>query len=212
LAEKYRTPVILLMDGEVGHMRERVVMPDPDKIVLVERKFAKPNEHIFGSRLIPPMTEFGRGMFVHVTGSTHKEDGMRDVESQEVHERLVTRIYNKIEKNRNKLIRVKKDYLPDAESGVVCYGVTARPAKGAVIKARKEGKKVNYLRLINIWPFPKEVIQELGREVRKIFVPEMNLGQLSREVERFVNCEVISIPKIGGIPHTIDEIYTKIVK
>jgi 2-oxoglutarate ferredoxin oxidoreductase subunit alpha len=68
------------------------------------------------------------------------------------------------------------------------------------------------LRLITIWPFPEHKLKEIGTKVKKIFVPEMNLGQISREVERFVNCEVIPVPKIGGIAHTIDEIYSAIIK
>ena len=212
LAEEYRTPVILLADGELGHMREKIVMPDPEKIKLVPRKFAKPGELIFGGKLIPPMTEFGKGTFVHVTGSTHKENGMRDVQTQKVHEKLVTRLYDKIDKNRDKITRVEKDYIPDADSAVVTYGVTARPAKGAVIEARRKGKKIDFLRLITIWPFSGDTVRELGKRVKKIFVPEMNLGQLSREIERFVDCEVIPISKIGGISHTIDEILLEISK
>lgn len=211
LAEEYRNPVILLMDGEIGHMREKIVMPDPDKIKLTPRRFAKPGELMFGGEIIPPMTEFGRGAFVHVTGSTHKETGMRDVETQAVHDKLIRRIYEKIDKNRDKLVRVEKDYMNNAEIAVVCFGATARPARGAVIKARKEGKHIDFLRLIGIWPFPRDVIRELGKLVKKIWVPEMNLGQLSREIERFVSCEVVPIPKIGGIPHTIDEIYNLII-
>jgi len=207
LAEEFRNPVILLTDGEIGHLREKIVMPDPDDIKLTPRRIANKGEAIFGGNLIPSMVEFGMGTFVHVTGSTHKESGMRDVETQSVHEKLVTRIYNKIDSNREKIIRVEKDYIGDAEHGVVSYGATSRPARGAVIRARKEGKKIDFLRLITVWPFAGNEIRELGRRVKKIFVPEMNLGQVSREIQRFTDCQVISIPKIGGIPHSIDEIY-----
>ena len=158
------------------------------------------------------MTEFGQGRFVHITGSTHKESGIRDVESQDVHERLVTRLCNKIRENHDRIVEFEENYLEDADIAVVAYGTTSRPAAGAVLKARSEGKKIGILRLITIWPFPEDKIRELGNKVKKIFVPEMNLGQLSREVERFVNCEVISVPKIGGVAHTIDEIYSAIIK
>lgn len=210
LAEKYRTPVILLTDGEIGHLREKIVMPDPDDIRLTSRRFAKKGEVIFGGKLILPMIEYGKGTFSHVTGSTHKENGMRDVQTQSVHEKLITRIYAKIDKNREKIIRVEKDFIPDVEYAVVAYGATSRPAKGAVIKAREEKKKIDFLRLITIWPFPRDEIRELGKRVKKMFVPEMNLGQISREIERFVNCEVVPISKIGGIAHSIDEIYKAI--
>ncbi len=209
LAEEYRTPVILLADGELGHIREKIVMPDPDNIEITPRKLGKSDDLLFGGVTVPPMTEFGDGLFAHVTGSTHKENGMRDVQSQDVHEKLITRVYNKIADSRKKITMVEKDYQPGAETTVVSYGVTARPARGAVLKARAAGKKINFLRLISIWPFPQKVIRDLGKRNKKIYVPEMNLGQVSREVERFVNCEVTSIPKIGGIPHTIDEIYSR---
>jgi 2-oxoglutarate ferredoxin oxidoreductase subunit alpha len=210
LAEEYRTPVVLLADGELGHIREKIVMPDPDDIELIPRRFGKKDEPLFGGDTVPPMTEFGQGLFAHVTGSTHKEDGMRDVQSQDVHEKLVTRVYKKISDSRNKITMIEKDYQRGAETTVVSYGVTARPAKGAVLKARAEGKKINYLRLISIWPFPQKVIRDLGKRNSKIYVPEMNLGQVSREIERFVDCEVIQIPKIGGIPHTINDIYSRL--
>jgi len=191
-------------------MREKIVMPDPVDTKLTRRKFAKKGELVFGGKLIPPMVEYGKGTFVHVTGSTHKESGMRDVQTQSVHEKLISRIYAKIDKNREKIIRVEKDFIPTAEYAVIAYGVTSRPAKGAVLRARNEGKKIDFLRLITIWPFPGDIVRKLGQRVRKIYVPEMNLGQISREIERFTDCEVVLISKIGGISHSIDEIYQAI--
>ena len=135
---------------------------------------------------------------------------MRDVETQEVHDHLIRRIYNKIEANREKIVRIESSFLEDAEIAVVAYGAIARPAYGAVLRAREEGEKVGFLRLITIWPFPRNQIRDLGGKVKQIFVPEMNLGQISREIERFVSCDVIPISKIGGIPHSIDEIYSEI--
>jgi 2-oxoglutarate ferredoxin oxidoreductase subunit alpha len=212
LAEEYRTPVIILMDGEVGHMREKITMPLLDSLNIRERRLAEDNEMIFGGELVPPMAEFGQGRFIHITGSTHKESGIRDVETKETHDILVTRLCKKIIDNQEKISRYEEIQLEDAEVVVVSYGATSRPAKGALLRARNEGKKVGMLRLVTIWPFPEQKLTELGTKVKKIFVPEMNLGQLSREVERFVNCEVISVPKIGGIAHTIDEIYSAIIK
>ena len=212
LAEEYRSPVILLADGEIGHLREKIVMPDPNDINIKSRRLAENGELIFGGELIPPMIEFGKGTFSHVTGSTHKENGMRDVQTQSVHERLIKRINSKIDSNREKISRVESDYIQGAECAVVTYGATSRPAKGAVIQARREEKKIDFLRLITLWPFPRNAIKELGERVKKIFVPEMNLGQISREIERFVTCEVIPVPKIGGIAHSIGEIYEGISK
>jgi len=210
LSELYRTPVIMLTDGEIGHLREKMTMPKLKDVKLVQRPKAKNNKSVFGGELIPPMMEFGRGGFIHVTGSTHKKNGMRDVESQDVHEELITRIYKKIDRNREKIVRVEEKFMKNAKVAVVSYGASARPSLGAVLKAQKKKKKVGYLRFITIWPFARKQITALGKKVDYILVPEMNLGQISREIERFVDCDVISIPKIGGIAHSIDEIYSKI--
>ena len=212
LSEKYRTPVIFLMDGEIGHLREKIEMPKLEDINLIKRKIAEVDETPFGGKIIPGMIEFGMGRAIHVTGSTHKENGMRDINTQEVHEKLIKRIYQKIETNREKIVKVQNEFLNDAEIAVVSFGATSRPALGSVIKARNEGKKVGFLRLITVWPFPRKEIIELGKKVDVILVPEMNLGQLSREIERFVDCQVISMPKIGGIVHSISEIYSKIME
>lgn len=210
LSEEYRTPVIFLMDGEIGHLREKVVFPKLKNVKLVERKIAEDDETLFGGKLVPGMLEFGTGRSIHVTGSTHKANGMRDISTKEVHEKLIKRLYKKIDSNRERIIKVQKEFVDDAHIAIVSCGATARPAYGAFLKSRNEGQKVGFLRMITIWPFPKKEIIELGKKVDKILVPEMNLGQLSREIERFVDCEVISIPKIGGVIHSVSEIYSKI--
>jgi 2-oxoglutarate ferredoxin oxidoreductase subunit alpha len=212
LSEEYRTPVIFLMDGEVGHLRERITVPSLKSVKLTKRRKGKKKDMLFGGEMIPPMKEFGDGYFLHVTGSTHKEDGIRDVESQKVHEKLVTRIYDKIDKNRNKLVNLEEKWLDDAKTAVISYGAAARPAKGAVAQLRKKGKKVGFMRLRTIWPFPREQVRALGKKVKKIYVPEMNLGQLSREIERFVGVPVVSVPKIGGIVHNVNEIIAAMEK
>jgi 2-oxoglutarate ferredoxin oxidoreductase subunit alpha len=205
-AEEYRTPVIYLMDGEIGHMRETLTMPDPRKMVRRERRLAAGGEHAFGGDRVPPMIHFGSGEAVHITGSTHKSNGMRDVETQGTHDELVTRLVAKIADNRSQLARMEVDGLGDAEIAVISYGASARPARGAVLAARKKGLAVAYIRLITLWPFPQDEMREIGRSVRAIVVPEMNLGQLYREIERFVDCPVIPASKIGGVTHTIAEI------
>ncbi|MFH1313669.1 MAG: 2-oxoacid:acceptor oxidoreductase subunit alpha [Candidatus Eisenbacteria bacterium] len=207
LAEEYRTPVIVLMDGEVGHMRERITMPRLEDVKIRERRMITGDELLFGGDDVPPMAEFGLGRFIHVTGSTHKETGIRDVQSQDVHEKLVTRLCRKIAANRERIARYEEMQLEDADYVLISYGATSRPAAGALLRARAEGKKVGMLRLISIWPFPQGKVREVAARARKVFVPEMNLGQLSREIERFSKADVISIPKIGGVTHTIDEIY-----
>jgi len=181
LSEQYRTPVILLADGEIGHLRESVVFPRLSDVKIVPRRKTK-QIHTTERELIPSMAEFGEGTFVHVTGSTHKP-------------------------NREKITRVEKDMPEDAEVVILSYGASARPSRGAFLRAKEENLPVGFIRLITIWPFPQKDVRELSKKVKKIIVPEMNLGQLAREVERFAHCEVIPVSKIGGVSHTTDEIY-----
>ncbi len=212
LAEEYRTPVVFLMDGEVGHLRERVVLPPPGTVERRERRKATPGDAVFGGAPVPPMLEFGDGGFVHVTGSTHKESGLRDVQTQAVHDRLVRRLVGKIAAARDRIALVAEDVQDGAEVGVLAYGATARPAKGAVLRARSEGHRVSFVRPITIWPFPITRIQDACRGLKRLLVPEMNLGQLVREVERFVDCEVVPLAKIGGVVHRSNEIHAAIME
>jgi len=209
LADSYRTPVIMLTDGAIGHLRESVIMPRLSSIKHAARKLAKPGEEVFGGpELVPGMIHYGEGHNVHVTGSTHLASGMRDVSTPQVHDVLVNRIYKKIDENREKIVRIEQDITKNgkARAGVISYGATSRPAYGAVKRARLEGKKIDFLRLITIWPFARKQVAAFGQDLDTILVPEMNLGQISREIERFVDCKVTPVPKIGGIPPTVDEI------
>jgi len=158
------------------------------------------------------MISFGRGRYVHVSGSTHKPDGMRDVSTQSVHDQLVRRFLTKIDSHREEITRLESRFMEDAEVVIVSYGASARPSLGAVLEARRRGLKVGYLRLITIWPFPRREISALNQRIDRIFVPEMNLGQLSREIERFVSCPVESISKIGGVSLMIKEILEPVLK
>jgi len=206
LSEKYRTPVIFLMDGEIGHVRDRCVFPSPAEIVIPSRRKGSPGQDAFGGEAVPPMHEFGDGQFVHVTGSTHKANGMRDVQTMEVHDVLVRRLVAKIHDSRDDIADVRVSADEGARVGVLAYGATARPAMGAVIQTRSAGEKVTFIRPITIWPFPSKKISEAAAGLDRLIVPEMNLGQLCREVERHVDCEVVPFGKIGGVPHTSREI------
>jgi 2-oxoglutarate ferredoxin oxidoreductase subunit alpha len=215
LADNYRTPVIFLMDGEIGHIRESVTMPALSSVRHAERKRAGEGEDVFGGpEPIPGMIHYGEGQFVHVTGSTHKANGMRDVTTQSVHDTLIRRIYRKIEDDREKIIKVETDLCRTGKSrtGVISFGASARPSLGAVKKARSDGKDIDFLRLVTIWPFARKQVAGFAENLDTILVPEMNLGQLSREIERFVDCDVVPVSKIGGVPHTVDEIYSVIMK
>ena len=204
LSETYRHPVILLMDGAIGHLRERLDIPKLSDVNVVRRKDCESTD------LVPQMVNIGEGKFVHYTGSTHKENGMRDTFTKEVHESLAKRLYNKIDANRKQIVRVKNSTFPHDKIAVVSYGAVSRPALGAVMKARQNGLKVGHMRIVSVWPFPRDEIRELGRNVEKLIVPEMNLGQVVREIERVVDVEVIPMPKIGGVVHSQGEIFEKI--
>jgi 2-oxoglutarate ferredoxin oxidoreductase subunit alpha len=210
LAEKYRNPTILLMDGQIGHLRERIDMPYIKDVEVAQRRLGEPGDMVFGGEPVPPMIQFGSDQFIHVTGSTHKESGMRDVSAQDVHDRLVRRLVSKIENDRDELERVEERFTEDADFVVLSYGASARPALGAVLRARDEGLKAGFVRLIGIWPFPGRAVERLGGKVDRIYVPEMNLGQINREVERYVDCEVVPLSKIGGVPHTVSEVMSAI--
>jgi len=214
-SEKFRLPAIVLADGIVGHMREQINIPDPDEFEVVNRRLPRNDDEArqpFGGELVPPMPIFGKGYFVHVTGSTHKERGMRDVYNPEVHDRLVRRLHEKIEKNKSEILKWEEKFVDDAEILVVSWGVSARPSLGAVEKARKDRLKVGFFRPIVVHPFPGERLKELSKNLKAIVVPEMNLGQLILEVQRFVDSDIklVGVNKIGGVPITSGEVYKAI--
>jgi len=214
LAERYRTPVVLLTDGEVGHMRERVNIPDPDEIELIYRKLPRNEEEAkypfrdWDSDGIPPMPVFGKGYHAYVTGLTHDERGRPKTVEAEIHEKLIDRIIDKIEKNKDDIIEYETFGLEDAEVAIVSYGIVARSAIRAVKILRKEGIKAGLLKLNVVWPFDFEMIGAIAEQVGKIYVPEMNLGQVYHLVKEGANgkAEVELIPKIGGEIHTPDDI------
>jgi len=218
LSEIYRVPTFILADEIVGHMREKVVIPD--KVRVVERRKPKASSKDFvpfkveSDTDVPPMPAFGEGYRMPVSGLTHTETGSPST-SYEVQKALVERLCNKVEKKVEDLTRVETEFMEDAEIVVVSYGSTARSAKRAVIEARKEGIKAGYLRLITLWPFPDSYLKRIADKIPKgIIVPEMNVGKMVREVERSVGTqvEVLSLPKPGVELHRPSEIYNLIRK
>lgn len=208
LAEHYRVPVFVMGEEAVGHLRERMdVRPRVKVLDRVKKKGAPP----FGTEEedgVPPMPCFGEGEKLLVTGSTHNEFGIRKTDDPMAHEKLVSRINNKILNHREEIIRTESYYLDDAKCVVVAYGFTARSALYAVNKLREEGGSVGLLRLKTIWPFPDQVFQELGKKARKIYVPEMNRGQVAGEIMKYADCDVVPCFQTNGEiidPHTIIE-------
>ncbi len=216
LAEKYRTPVILLADEIVAHMREPITVPSSDKIEIVNRKKPKPTDKaFFGSREIPPMPSVGQGFNVAVTGSTHNEYGIRYTADPTVHRRLVERLVGKIRKNANKIIDFEDYNIKNCEAGIISYGCTSRAVYETVDLAKKKGINLGFLRLKTIWPFPDDVVQTMAKNAKILFVPEMNLGQVFYEVERAVHGTVPVVPvnKIGGGEMiTPEELLAKVVR
>jgi len=212
LSETYRVPVIVLADEVVGHMSERIVIPTPDKIRVTNRKkpLVSPKEYLPfkpDEDLVPPMACFGEGYRFYATGLTHDEMGLPRTSSPKAQRRIVQRICDKIRKNADKIIMTKETMLEDAEIAVVAYGITARSALSAVRKAREMEIKAGLFRLVTLWPFPDRLISKVAEQVHSIVVPEMNCGQIVREVERAAKkTPVTFLPKLGGEPHRPAEI------
>lgn len=221
LSEKYRTPVLLMMDECVGHMLERVVIPPADQIEIVPRHMTSKGqgetywpyslEECEDGCLVPPLTTVGRGHIPHITGLTHDERGYpaMNVATQTT---LMKRLTGKIQKNKDDIIMLEEDGVDGADVVVVSYGITARVCQPAIARARKEGLKVGFLRLITVWPFPEERIRELAQNVKAIVVAEMNLGQMVREAERCAHgaAEVKLVGNPGGAVNNPMEIYEAI--
>lgn len=213
LSEKYRVPVILLMDEVVGHMRERVVLPRPEEVEVIDRKKPRvgPAEY-YPYRPdedgVPPMANFGDGYRYHVTGLVHDEKGNPTTDPQ-VAESLLLRLHRKIYDHLDDIVAVDYYQLEDAEVAVVAYGAVARSAKRAVKEARAAGIKAGLFRPVTIWPFPEGEVAELARRVKSIVVAEMNLGQLRREVERAARgrVEVKGVHRVSGELVSATEIF-----
>ncbi|MEM3580728.1 MAG: 2-oxoacid:acceptor oxidoreductase subunit alpha [Candidatus Bathyarchaeia archaeon] len=212
LAETYRVPTLVMADEVVAHMWERVVIPPAEEIRIVNRK--RPNTSpdkympfMPDDDLVPPMACFGEGFRFHATGLTHDEYGYPRTQSSEVQMRLVQRLCDKIRKNADKIIRVEEKMLSDAEIVVFAYGIVARAALSAVRKARQQGIKAGLLRPITLWPFPEKHVAKAAEKAKAIIVPEMNCGQMVREVERAAKgTPVFHVPKLGEEPHAPMEI------
>ncbi|MEM2465721.1 MAG: 2-oxoacid:acceptor oxidoreductase subunit alpha [Candidatus Bathyarchaeia archaeon] len=212
LAETYRVPTLVMADEVVAHMWEKVVIPPAEEIRIVNRK--KPNvppekymPFMPSDDLVPPMACFGEGFRFHATGLTHDEYGYPRTQSSEVQMRLVQRLCNKIRKNADKIIRVEEQMLDDAEIVIFAYGIVARAALSAVRKARQAGMKAGLFRPITLWPFPERHVTKAAEKAKAIIVPEMNCGQMVREVERAAKgTPVYHIPILGEEPHTPTEI------
>jgi 2-oxoglutarate ferredoxin oxidoreductase subunit alpha len=209
LSEKYRVPVLVMTDAEVGHMTEKVVIPHPDEVEIAERPQVRKGDvapdhfRIFrdrsGNGYISPMAIAGEGYRIHVTGLTHDERGYPGMNA-ETQEWNLERLINKIRVHADDIIQVEEQDLDGAEVVVVSYGISARTSLWPIEMARQEGIRVGYLRLITVWPFPEERVHQLAKEIRAFVVPEINMGQIVREVERCAagQAQVFGANRAGG--------------
>ena len=201
LAESYRTPVMLMSDGLIGHIQEKLIVPDEVEAVN-RRKPTSKTSTPWGTddpSLVPEMPAFGEGHKLLVTGSTHRPDGVRDM-SPKYHQMIVYRIRDKILNAEPRIRDIHRADMDDAKVAILSFGASARPSLEAVTQARKAGVKAGLFRLKTIWPFPESEVSELADQVDAIIVVEMNFGKLVKEVQRVVcgKTKVVSLGKVGG--------------
>jgi 2-oxoglutarate ferredoxin oxidoreductase subunit alpha len=216
LAEKYRVPVLFMMDEVIGHMTERVVIPPAEEIAVVRRRFTKKKPGNYrpydtDGRWVPDMIRAGEGYNIHTTGLTHDERGY-PVMRADCQEGLLKRLIGKIKENAEDIFLLEEENLDGADVVMVSYGITSRVAQAAVQRARKDGIRIGQIRLITIWPFPEDRIRALASKVKAFVVPEINCGQVVLEVERCAQgrCLVRHVPAFGGAVHNPEDIYRAI--
>lgn len=217
LSEKYRVPVLFMMDECVGHMTEKVIIPPAEDIDLFPRRYTdkKPEDYLpyeYEEDLVPQMVKAGDGYRFHITGLTHDEKGYPVMDWQ-TQEKCVHRLIDKILNNSDDIIIAEEENIKNAEVIVLSYGITSRVALRAIQMAEEKGmNKIGKIRLITIWPFPEKRIRELASKVKAFVVPEMNYGQLVLEVERCAagKCKTILVPHGGGTVHQPETIFKAI--
>lgn len=213
-SEKYRVPTIILMDEIVGHLNEKVILPEASAIEIINRQLTTdpPEKFIpykFTESDIPPIAHYGTGYRFNVTGLSHDETGFPTNEPKKI-DALYRRINRKIERYKNEIISYKTELLDDADICLVSYGSSARSAKRAMRQARMMGIKVGLFQIFVLWPFPYEVLSELSNRIKKFIVPEMNLGQIGHEVDCATRKESIRVNRVDGSPITPGEILEQI--
>jgi 2-oxoglutarate ferredoxin oxidoreductase subunit alpha len=198
LAEVYRSPVIVLTDEVLGHMREVVTLPNPDSIKIENRiKPIDPPEWYKHFEITPdyrsPMASYGDGYRFHTTGLTHDESGFPTAKPSEIKAKL-DKLKLKITRHREQICEIRTDMMDDAHIMVFAYGSTARAARSAIRIARKKRFKVGMVQPLTIWPFPDELIAEQLEKVDLVVVPELNQGQIIGEIERLARKHIKIVP------------------
>lgn len=216
LAERFRTPVTVLSDEVLGHMREMMIIPEQGELEVYKRhKPDVPNEwyrHFeITPSLVSPMASFGEGYRYNISGLTHDEDGLPTANPEEINRKL-EKLREKIMRYSNEIVKLRTDMMDDAHIAVLSYGTVARSALQAVKIAREKRIKVGAIQPLTIWPFPDAQLKELLKHVRKVIVAELNMGQMVHEIQRIApkSCEVVQLGRYDGEVMTPQQILEKI--
>ncbi|MGD0478219.1 MAG: 2-oxoacid:acceptor oxidoreductase subunit alpha [Nitrososphaerales archaeon] len=218
LSEKYRTPVILLADETISHVREQIAVPPQDSIEIINRKKPKAGEtKFFGFKEVAPMPSVGEGFNVAATASTHDEEGVRFTQDASVHRRMVEALVAKIYNHTEDIVEAECHNVDHCDIGLVSFGCTSRAVYEAVERAEESGIRVGHVRLKTVWPFPDDAVARLAKSAQRIVVPEMNMGQVAGEVQRVAGAmKVVRLNRIGGgeliTPEEILEVISEEVK
>jgi 2-oxoglutarate ferredoxin oxidoreductase subunit alpha len=218
LAERFMTPVSLLIDEITGHTTEKIVFPDPSEIEIVDRKKPEcsPEEYMpyrHSEECIPVLAPFGTGYRYNVTGLCHNETGFPTNDSHDI-DALIRRLTKKITRYEDEIIRYSELMMDDADIGIFAYGSVARSANAAVRICRERGIKAGLLEPTVLWPFPSKAVLKMAERVKAVVVPELNLGQMAREVSLASRCrvEVHRLGRVDGNPITPGEIVDRVME
>ncbi|MFC2172810.1 2-oxoacid:acceptor oxidoreductase subunit alpha [Acidobacteriota bacterium] len=208
LAERFRVPVFVLADEAVGHMSETIIVPEEIEIMDRQKKRGAPPFGVDDPAGVPPMPSFGEGEKILITGSTHDPTGRRKTQDSDVQNALVRRLNEKVNRHAAEIEALEFYKWDDAEIGFISFGISARSAAESVDILRQEGIKAGLLRLRTMWPFPEESLKTHAAGKKILFVPEMNLGQLAREVSMVLQGKVPleSITKVNGEVIRVEDI------
>ncbi|WP_347489536.1 2-oxoacid:acceptor oxidoreductase subunit alpha [Desulfoscipio sp. XC116] len=216
LAEKYRTPVILLSDEVIGHLRENVALPNPGTVEIINRKRPGGDPKAYlpyqaEEDGIPPMAAYGDAYIVHATSSCHDATGCSN-SKPETNKQLLKRLRDKIYNYIDDIVQVEHFGPANADITLIAYGATSRVCKQAVTEAQSEGIGVNLLRLVTLWPFADAYVQQALEKAKAVIVPEMNQGQVLGEVQRLncVNTPVYQVSRTDGELFTTEDILAQI--
>ena len=221
LSENWRSPVLIMTEETVVHMREQLIVPELDAIEIIGRK--KPQEMSitpenylpYGHEIVPPLANFGEGYNINHVSLAHYADGNVGNYSLKAHRENIERLHQKIEGNANEIARVESQFLDDCEHVLICYGSVARTGIEAVKEIRDVyGIKMGFIRLITLWPFPEEKLRNLISTVKTVFVPEMNLGMIKHPITEALRdkCDqVVAMPEIAAL-HSPEKLVKQILE